>query len=208
MTVIWVGDVNGDGEPELVIGGSVKVMYDRHGKELWRYEGSIESQHIALGRFRSDLSGLQIAGLDRLVREDDGKGLKGKDALFLLDSNGQELWKEDRTTDGWLTIIEPLRSWQEGSADYILAYRRGGGVFPNLYDGEMKVVTEFPFIGYAVHGALLGGATEQVIIYNDEKAVIYASRPYDIKEKPSGVPLTQPKRLSSSTLYPGGEIPL
>ena len=43
-------------------------MYDRYGKELWRYEGSIESQHIALGRFRSDLPGMQIAGLDRLVR--------------------------------------------------------------------------------------------------------------------------------------------
>ena len=51
----------------------VTVMYDRYGKELWRYEGSIESQHIALGRFRSDLPGMQIAGLDRLVRETTGR---------------------------------------------------------------------------------------------------------------------------------------
>ncbi|WNQ09501.1 FG-GAP-like repeat-containing protein [Paenibacillus aurantius] len=204
---IWVGDVNGDGEPELVIGGSVTVMYDRHGRELWRYEGSVESQHIALGRFLPDKPGLQIAGLDRLVREDDGKGLKGKDALFLLDSEGRELWKEDRQTDGWLTIIEPLSNWEEGAPDYILAFRRGGGVYPGLYDSAMKRVVEFPSEGYAVHADLWGGGTEQVIVYSDERASIYASRPARLDSRAPG-PLPQPKRLSSSTLYPGGEIPL
>ncbi|WP_284638972.1 FG-GAP-like repeat-containing protein [Paenibacillus silviterrae] len=205
---VWVGDVNGDGQPELVIGGSVTVMYDRFGQELWRHEGSVESQHIALGRFRSDLPGLQVAGLDRLVREDDGKGLKGKDALFLLDSGGQELWKEDRKTDGWLTIVETLRNWQEGSPDYILAFRRGGGVFPSLYDGNMNVVVSFPSEGYVVHGDLFGEGNEQVIIYGDETASIYSSGPKDLTAKPSGTSLAQPKRLSHSTLYPGGEIPL
>lgn len=204
---IWIGDVNGDGEPELVIGGSVTVMYDRYGKELWRYEGSIESQHIALGRFRSDLPGMQIAGLDRVVREDDGKGLIGKDALFLLDSSGQEVWKEDRKTPGWLTIIEPLSGWAEGAPDYILAYRRGGGIFPTLYDGHMNAVVEFPSEGYAVHADLWGSHTEQVIIYSSETASIYSSMPADLSEIPSGIPLSQPKRLSCSTLYPGGEVP-
>ncbi|WP_336772881.1 FG-GAP-like repeat-containing protein [Paenibacillus sp. MMO-58] len=203
---IWVGDVNGDGEPELVIGGSVTVMYDRHGKELWRYEGSVESQHIALGRFRTDLPGLQIAGLDRLVREDDGKGLVGKDALFLLDSEGKELWKEDRKTPGWLTIIEPLRGWTEDAPDYILAYRRGGGVFPTLYDGFMNPVIEFPSEGYAVHADLWGSGTEQVIIYSNDTASIYSSKQVKLSECVTDSPLPQPKRLSSSTLYPGGEI--
>ncbi|ACT02724.1 FG-GAP-like repeat-containing protein [Paenibacillus sp. JDR-2] len=203
---IWVGDVNGDGEPELVIGGSVTVMYDRHGKELWRYEGSVESQHIALGRFRTDLPGLQIAGLDRLVREDDGKGLVGKDALFLLDSEGKELWKEDRKTPGWLTIIEPLRGWTEDAPDYILAYRRGGGVFPTLYDGSMNAVVEFPSEGYAVHADLWGSGTEQVIIYSNNKACIYSSKQVELSKRVTDSPLPQPKRLSSSTLYPGGEI--
>ncbi|MDQ8738659.1 FG-GAP-like repeat-containing protein [Paenibacillus sp. LHD-38] len=203
---IWVGDVNDDGMPELVIGGSVTVMYDREGKELWRHAGSVESQHIALGRFCPELPGMQIAGLDRLVREDDGLGLRGKDALFLLDSEGQELWKEDRKTAGWLTIIETLRGWEPGAPDYILAYRRGGGVYPALYDGHMNEAVRFPSNGYAVHADMLGTGTEQVIIYDDFNAAIYSSRFIDLKAYPaSGKQIPQPKRLYSSTLYPGGE---
>lgn len=202
---IWVGDVNGDGAPELVVGGSVTVMYDAGGRELWRYAGSVESQHVALGRFRPELPGLQIAGLDRMVREDDGKGLKGRDALFLLDSEGRELWKENRTTAGWLTIAVTMRGWKEGAPDYILAYRRGGGVFPSLYDGHMNVVAEFPTEGYALSADLFGSGTEQVIVYTDDRAVVYASRPMDVSAAITGRPLPQPKRLYSSTLYPGGE---
>lgn len=60
---IWFGDVDEDGEVEIVIGGSVTVMMDRYGNEKWRYEDSIESQHIALGKFYRERQGLQIAGL-------------------------------------------------------------------------------------------------------------------------------------------------
>lgn len=203
---LWVGDVNGDGQPELVVGGSVTVMYDRSGNELWRYDGSIESQHLALGRFRPELPGLQVAGLDRMVREDDGKGRKGRDALFLLDSEGRELWKEERTTSGWLTIAETVSRWQPGAADYILAYRRGGGLHPALYDGYMNRAAEFPLDGYAAHGDLLGSGTEQVIVYTDETAEVYAGAKMTLEAVRPGVPLPQPKRLYSSTLYPGGEV--
>ncbi|WP_019536210.1 hypothetical protein [Paenibacillus ginsengihumi] len=201
---IWVGDVNGDGEPEIVIGGSVTVMYDAQGRELWRYEGSVESQHVALGKFRGDMPGLQIAGLDRIVRGN----ANGKDGMFLLDAEGRELWKEDRQTKGWLTIIEPISGWDDGPLDYILAYRRGGGVTPTLYDGEMNPVTVFPEDGYVVHADLLGAGRENVVVYGQERAFIYASQPDGLTAKRPGVPLPQTKRLYSSTLYPGGEVPL
>ncbi|MDF2964312.1 MAG: hypothetical protein K0S39_6047 [Paenibacillus sp.] len=203
---IWTGDVNGDGEPELVIGGSVTVMYARNGTELWRYEGSVESQHVALGKFRGDLPGLQVAGLDRIVREDSGKQQKGKDAMFLLDANGKEIWKEERTTSGWLTIIEPLSDWDDNPLDYILAYRRGGGIFPTLYDGNMNAVVEFPVDGYVTHADLTGEGREQVIIYDQETASIFSSKSMDLSKPASGKQLKQSKRLYSSTLYPGGEV--
>lgn len=202
---IWVGDVNGDGEQELVIGGSVTVMYNAKGEELWRYNGSIESQHVALGSFRKDLPGLQVVGLDRIVRGSMRHGRKGKDGLFMLDAEGRELWKEDRKTDGWLTIIETVRGWDDSGLDYILAYRRGGGVPPSLYDGQMNVIVAFPADGYAVHADLLGSGTEQVIIYNDETASVFSHRELSLS-KGAGQPLPQTKRLYSSTLYPGGEI--
>ncbi|WP_455072780.1 hypothetical protein [Paenibacillus caseinilyticus] len=120
--------------------------------------------------------------------------------------DGRELWKEDRTTAGWLTIIETLQGWDDTGLDYILAYRRGGGVYPSLYDGHMRVAAEFRTEGYAVHGDLLGTGRAQVIIYDAESAYVYSSRPDPLTPVIPGCPLRQPKRLSHSTLYPGGEI--
>jgi len=203
---IWVGDVNGDGEPEIAIGGSAVVLCDRHGRELWRYEGAVEPQHLAIGRFRPELPDLQIAGVDRIVREDDGRGRTGRDALFLLDRAGRLLWKEERRTPGWLTIMEPLGGWTEDAPDYMLAYRRGGGVPPALYDGHGRVVAAFPLDGYAAHADLAGTGLTQVILYNDETVAVYGSREVRLHARPGAGPLPQPKRLSHSTLYPGGEV--
>ncbi|MGV2885445.1 MULTISPECIES: hypothetical protein [Paenibacillus] len=204
---IWFGDVDEDGEVEIVIGGSVTVMMDRHGNEKWRYEDSIESQHIALGKFYSERQGLQIAGLDRIIRGDEN----GKDGMFMLGSDGKELWKEDRKTRGWLTIIEPVRNWDDSGLDYILAYRRGGDVLPSLITGNMQTVTAFGKEGYAVHADLCQSGREQVIIYDAHEAVIYSSSVMEVTTPTSlGIKRAQlqPKRLYSSTLYPGGEVPI
>ena len=202
---IWVSRVEGTDEKELVIGGSVTVKYDKNGRELWRYTGSIESQHVSLGKFRQDLPGLQVAGLDRIIRGDVGGTKPGKDGLFLLDADGNELWKEDRQTPGWLTIIETLRHWDDEDVDYILAYRRGGGINPTIYDGYMNPVVSFPVDGYVVHGDLLNQGHEQVIIYNNEIAYIYGDQLIDLKSSGTDRTIPQSRRLYSSTLYPGGE---
>lgn len=201
---LWMGDVNGDGKPELCVGGSVTCLYDAHGKELWRYDGSIESQHVALGKFLPDSPGLQVAGLDRIRRGDGHKGQHdGKDGMFLLDCQGRELWKEDRQTKGWLTIVNTFRNWAGEGRDYILAYRRGGGVMPALYDGEMKAVVTFPEDGYVLSGDLFGRGCEEAVIYAGGTAWIYSGLPYDLAQKPSGRAIPQTGRLYRSTLYPG-----
>ena len=199
---IWVGKVNPaiSNDHQIVIGGSVTVMYDYSGKELWRYKGSVESQHVSLGKFRDDLPGLQIAGLDRIIRGNE----MGKDGLFLLDSNGKEIWKEDRQTKGWLTIIETMRDWDDHELDYILAYRRGGGVNPTLYDGFMNPIVQFPEDGYVVHADLFGSGYVNVVIYHDNYAYIYGSKPSNLSIANEKA-LAQEKRLYSVTLYPGGE---
>lgn len=203
---LWVGDVNGDGRPEIAVGGSVTCLYDTKGNELWRYEGSIESQHIALGKFCPELPGLQVAGLDRIRRGDGYKGQwDGLDGIFLLDCEGKELWKEDRKTKGWLTIVDALYNWNGEGRDYILAYRRGGGVNPGLYNGKGEAEVSFPEDGYVMHGDLFGRGKEDVIVYTPEKAYVYSGTEYDFSQAPSGKAIPQSRRLYSSTLYPGGE---
>lgn len=116
--------------------------------------------------------------------------------------------EENRTTRGWLTIIEPVCNWDEGGLDYMLAYRRGGDVLPSLVDGNMKTVTEFPKEGYAVHADLVQTGKEQIIIYDAEEAVIYSSSPMALSLTDAKRAKPQLKRLYSSTLYPGGEVKL
>ena len=201
---LWVGDVRGNKETEIVVGGSVTCLYDVKGNEIWRYLDTIESQHVALGHFIKGEKGLQIAGLDRIRRGDGYKGeWDGHDGMFLIDNLGHTIWKEDRKTKGWLTIVDSYSNWNGEGNDYILAYRRGGGVMPGLYNTEGEQVITFPHDGYVLHADLFGRGIEDAIVYDRDTAYIFSGTEYDLKSVPSGKALRQTRRLYSQTLYPG-----
>lgn len=128
--------------------------------------------------------------------------------MFLLDSEGREVWKEDRKTPGWLTIVNTYRNWAGEGKDHILAYRRGGGEKPALYGGnllrgEVEKQVVFPEDGYVISGDLFGRNCEDAVVYADGKAWIYSGQPYDLRENPSGRAIPQRGKLGRSTLYPG-----
>ncbi|WP_436923169.1 hypothetical protein [Halosimplex amylolyticum] len=206
---IWVADLDEDGEsgdddPEIVIGEGGVYAYRPEGTERWRNREPREVQHIAPGKFRDDVDGLQVAGLDRIVR--GGPDQTGQDGIFVVDCDGEMVCTEDRDPGGWLTIVEPMTSWDDADLDYVLAWRRGGGTNPTLYDGHLDPVVTFPEDGYLIHGDLLGRGTEQVIVLDDGTAHVFGDEEVSL-DAPGDGPLPQPKRLANSTLYPGGERP-
>lgn len=210
---IGIGDVtyNPASGVEIVIGGSENptVMYNWNGEELWRCTNSLEATHIALGKFRDDMLGVQIVGIDSSKSRD----LKGEmndsrdtETIFLLDNTGNEVIKKVEKTNGCLTIIETLHNWAGLKRDHILAYSIDGSILPRLYNGYLKTVVTFPSEGYVVHGDLLNNGTECVIIYSDGIANIFSHKDMDINNYQKGITIKQSKRLSHSTLYKGGDL--
>lgn len=203
---IWLADVDDDGEPEILIGEGGLYAYEPDGTERWRNREPREVQHIAPGNFRRDVPGLQVAGLDRIVR--GSRDQTGQDGIFLVDGDGETLCTEDRDPGGWVTIIEPMRDWDDADLDYVLAWRRGDDTNPALYDGHLDPVVTFPVDGYLAHGDLFGQGREQVVILDDETAHVFGHEERSLEPESDDGPLPQPKRLANSTLYPGGELPL
>ncbi len=195
---IWVGDINSDGRPEVVVGGDDITAYSNDGKLLWRFTDTVESQNVAIGNLRPELSGLEICGLDRIDRGDPGL-----DGIFIVDSKGGSLYKEHRTVPGWSSVCTVISNLDGKNTDNILAYRRGA--LPNaVYDGYLNTIFEFPFDGYVCWGDLTGNGANQLIVYSQTEAVIYSATDIDLNNK-SHEPLPQPKRLYNNTRYWGGE---
>lgn len=202
---LWVADVDGnpDNGMEILVGGEGTYLYRADGTLLWSYEGSVESQNVFPGDFRPDLPGLEIGGLDRINRGDPGL-----DGLFLLDAQGNELYKEKRTVGGWSSIATVVRNFDGKGGDHFLAYRRGGGLSPGLYDGYMNRVADLPLEGHYMWTDFLGNGVSQLIAYNDDgKALILSATPFDLATDPPGKPRPQPKRLYNWTRYWGSETP-
>jgi lysophospholipase L1-like esterase len=208
---ITIGDFNYNPARgvEIAIGGgsNFTVLYDWKGSEVWRYKGAGKTQHIAVGNFRDDMIGVQIAGLDHIEWRDIERNVNDKiegNEIFLLDRKGNEILKENREISVGLTIIETFYNWDGLKRDHILTYG-GGGVFPTLYNGFLEPIVEFPVDGYVVHGDLIGDGTECAIIYANGVANIFAHKDINLdlfKNKT----IKQSKRLAHSTLYRGADI--
>ncbi|MBC7782827.1 MAG: hypothetical protein H7144_03225 [Burkholderiales bacterium] len=203
---VWVADVDADPSNgmEIIVGGNGTYLYNAQGKQLWAYNGTVESQNAFPGDFRPDLPGLEIGGLDRINRNPT----TGLDGLFLIDANGKELYKEKRQVHGWSSITTVVRNFDGKGGDHFLAYRRGGGLKPGLYDGHMDRVLGLPIEGHFMWADLLDNGSTQIVGYNEEgKAYIYSMVPFDLSAAPSGKPIKQPKRLYNWTRYWGSETP-
>ena len=206
---IWVADVdaNPDNGVEILVGGDGSYLYNAQGKQLWAFEGTVESQNAFPGEFRPDLPGLEIGGLDRIDRTEPGL-----DGLFLLDAQGRELYKEQRQVPGWSSVATVVRGFTGGPADLFLAYRRGGDLEPGLYDGYMNRQFHFPKAlesGHFMWGDLLGAGSSQIIGYTldtGQAQIFAADESLDIRSV-AGEPRPQPKRLYNWTRYWGSETP-
>lgn len=195
---IWVGDINSDSLPEVVVGGDDITAWTHDGRLLWRFSDTVESQNVAIGNLRPEKEGLEICGLDRIDRSENGK-----DGIFIVSSKGESLYKEHRTVPGWSSICTVIDNLDGKNTDNILAYRRGG--LPNaVYDGYMNTIFEFPFDGYVMWGDLAGTGANQLIVYSQKEAVIYSAADIDLDKK-NDKPLPQIKRLYNNTRYWGGE---
>lgn len=209
---IWVCDLMQDKKPVVLVGGDDTTAYSADGKLLWRFTDTVESQNIAPGNFILENKGTEVAGLDRISRNDvigpDGNIIpapEGKDGVFIFDCNAKSLFKENRDVPGWKTIVTTINNFDRSAKDYILAYRRSdtaGGV----YDENMNAVFEFPFEGHVMWTDLTGDGLSQLLVYDDEKIAIYSTEKTDLSKAAVSETRPQPKRLYNWTRYWGSEM--
>jgi hypothetical protein len=204
---IATGDLDGDPSNgyEIIVGGDVASAFEwKTGKVLWKDSNTTECQQMGLGDYRPDLSGLEVALLDRMNRGNP----PNKDANVLLDAKDNLLWKENRPDNsGWLSVTENLNNWDGRHTDLIFTYRRGtGGAY--LYDGYDKTIASFPYPGsgaqsFAEHADLCGDSKEEVIVYDETTLWLYANGGCDLDAAPAPAPLAQHYHLYNWSIYTG-----
>lgn len=201
---IWVGDLdqNRNTGPAVLVGGMDTTAYTKDGKLIWRYTDTVESQNIAMGNFRPANKGTEVGGLDRIDRSSP----QGIDGMFLVNSNGETLYKEKRTVPGWSSIVTSIHNFDGKGHDHLLAYRRCG-LPAGIYDGDINRIFTFPFDGHIMWTDLTGDGQSQALIYSDTEVHIYSA--YELDLTKAAVPYTrpQPKRLYNWTRYWGSEMP-
>ena len=201
-------DANPANGYEIVIGGNHAAMFDwKTGKQYWQDNNTVENQQMGIGEYRSDSPGLEVVLLDRIGPRDS----IGHDANVLLSSTDKLFWKETRTDFGWITVTENMNNWLGDGSDLILSYHRGGQTPATLYDGNDKVIAQFPHTGNLVdnaqHADLCGDSKEEVIVYNESSVWIYANGGCNLDDPPAAPSIPQQFHLHNWSEYSGWVTP-
>ncbi len=197
---IWVGDIDQDPSNgrEIALGGADITVYNANGELIAREDMPVEPQNIAIGDFRPDLPGLEIAGQDRRDR-----GTPGEEAIFCW-SPMQSQMLFYNTRSGWGSIANMVHDWDGLGSDFISIWR--GPSPPTLFDGEGNEAVSFAE-GYLMNADIDGDGTQEVITFTERSAILYSHDPIDLIAAKSGVPRPQSKMQYNFTRYWGGEYP-
>lgn len=212
LDAISIGDI--DNNPangkEMALASQVGALYDGQGKERWRERNTEPDgqglQHIAIGDFSPKHAGKEVVMLERIGPRTN----TGRDANILTSATGQLIWKEKRTGNdyGWLTVTERITNWDGTGKDQILSYRRTSKP-PTIYDGDGNAVASFAHPGsytdFVIHADLCGDEKEEVVVYNENTAWIFANGGCDLSAPPRRPALPQNRRLYNWTIYSGWE---
>jgi hypothetical protein len=207
---IFTGDMDGNAQNgyEIVVCGDYAAAYEwESGRRIWQNDNTVEVQQGGMGDYRKDIPGLEVVLLDRL--RTSALGLKSNN--FLFDRAGNLLQQENRPNDsGWLTVTENLSNWDGLGSDFIFSYRREEGAL--LYDGNLQTVAAFPYRGpspenFAQHADVCGDGKEEVIVYDETTAWIYANGGCDLDAPPSQPSLPQQYHLYNWSIYTGWITP-
>jgi fibronectin type 3 domain-containing protein len=202
---IWVADIDSDGTADVLLGGaSTSAHRWDTGEIIWVNDDTVESQNIMVGEFRADLPGLETFGLDRIDRTSNGL-----DGLFMIDAQGNTVWKEQRQTRGcYGSIPEPIHNWTGDGTDQIMVWNRGCGEPTGIYSGEGDFVTELDDVRLW-HVDICGDTKEEVIEYAMGSWLkVKANGECDLNAKITGEQRPQAKREYNFTRYTAGETPV
>ena len=113
VDTIQVGDILGDGGLYILFGGGgvgvSTFCYTYDGTRVWGNNNAREPQSLLIGKYRTDSTGLLAYGLDRRVRSNYPNGADG---MFLIGTQGEDLYKEaDNSNHSWSSIIIRVNNW-------------------------------------------------------------------------------------------------